>query len=253
MFVDTHAHLDLCSKNSPIEQIVERAGNKKVDIIIDVGIDLNSFSKVIDNSYRYSKVYAALGIHPHEAETVNDYVLQEIRVLADKNKKVRAIGEIGLDYYRNLSPKDVQQTAFRKQIEIAKELNLPMIIHDRDAHTDCLKILKEEKAENVALHCFSGDTVMLKECLERNYFISIAGPVTFQNASKLKEVVSAIPLDRLMLETDCPFLTPHPFRGKPNEPAMIPLIAETISEIKKVELSKIAEITTNNARLFFGF
>jgi TatD DNase family protein len=252
LFVDTHAHLYLCSENSSIEQIVERAGNKKVDTIIDVGIDLNSFSKVIDNSYRYSKVYATLGIHPHDAGSVDDYALKEIKILAKNNKKVIAIGEIGLDYYRNLSPKDVQQIAFKKQIKIAKELNLPMIIHDRDAHADCLKILREEKAENVVLHCFSGDTAMLKECLERNYFISIAGPVTFQNASKLKEVVFAIPLDRLMLETDCPFLTPHPFRGKPNEPAMILLIAETISEIKKVKLSKIAEITTNNAKLFFG-
>ncbi len=117
MFVDTHAHLYLCSKNSSIEQIVERAGNKKVDIIIDVGIDLNSFSKVIDSSYRYSKVYATLGIHPHDADSVDDYALKEIKILAKNNKKVVAIGEIGLDYYRNLSPKDVQQTAFKKQIK----------------------------------------------------------------------------------------------------------------------------------------
>ncbi|MBI4744072.1 MAG: TatD family hydrolase [Actinobacteria bacterium] len=252
MFIDTHAHLDLCSKNSPIEQIVERAKEKDVNIIIDIGIDLDSCRRTLDNSFRYQNVYSALGIHPHEAGSVDAYVLKEIKGLAKNNKKVVAIGEIGLDYYRNLSSRETQQTAFRKQIEMAKELELPIIVHDRDAHSDCLRILKEETAEKVVFHCFSGDSNMLKDCIERGYFISIAGPVTFQNADKLKDIAAATPLERLMLETDCPFLTPHPFRGKPNEPSMIPLIAEKIAEIKKLELLEIAEITTNNAKLFFG-
>jgi len=249
-FVETHTHLDLIKRDT--EEVVKEAEEKGVTKMVTVGTDLSSSKIALEFTSRFRGVYAAIGFHPNEIKILDEQKLIELEKLA-KNLKVVAIGEIGLDYYRNPNSAPGQLEAFKKQINLARKLNLPLIIHDREAHQDTLKILAEEaKGLKVLLHCFSGDLNLAEVGIERGYYLGIGGVVTFNNAKKLKAVVGDVPIEDLVLETDSPYLTPDPFRGKPNEPKYIPLIAEKIAEIKGISLKEVAEITSRNAQNFFG-
>ena len=231
--------------------MVKDAAEKKVTKMVNIGIDLESSKIALEFASRYEGVYAAIGFHPHESKFLDEENLKELEKLAKKDKLV-AIGETGLDYYWKHSNLACQMEAFKKQINLARKLNLPLIIHDREAHQDALKILAEEaKGLKILLHCFSGDLDMAKVCIERGYYLGIGGVVTFSNAIKLRTVVKEVSLEKLVLETDSPYLAPHPFRGKPNEPKYIPLIAEKIAEIKGISLEKVAKITSKTAQEFF--
>ncbi|MFH0936916.1 MAG: TatD family hydrolase [Candidatus Daviesbacteria bacterium] len=249
-FVETHTHLDLIKRNT--EEVVKEAAEKGVTKMVTIGIDLESSKIAIEFASRFEGVYAAIGFHPHEAKFLDEENLKELEKLAKKDKVV-AIGETGLDYYWKHSTLPCQMEAFKKQINLARELNLPLIIHDREAHQDTLKVLNEEaKGLKILLHCFSGDLAMAKVCIGRGYYLGIGGVVTFNNAVKLRAIVKEVSLENLVLETDSPYLAPHPFRGKPNEPKYIPLIAEKIAEIKGISLEKIAKITSKTVQEFYG-
>jgi len=251
-FVETHTHLDLIKRNA--QEVVKDAAEKKVTKIVTIGIDLESSEIALEFASRFEGVYAAIGFHPHESKFLDEANLKELEKLAiAKKNEVVAIGETGLDYYWNHSTLPCQMEAFKKQINMAQKLNLPLIVHDRDAHQDILKILAEEaKGLKILLHCFSGDLNMAKVCIQRGYYLGIGGVVTFNNAKKLRAIVKEVSLENLVLETDSPYLAPHPFRGKPNEPKYIPLIAEKIAEIKVISLEKVAKTTSKTSQEFFG-
>ncbi|HEC92732.1 MAG TPA: TatD family deoxyribonuclease [Candidatus Atribacteria bacterium] len=249
-FVETHTHLDLIKRN--IEEVVKEAAEKGVIKLITVGIDLESSKVALEFASRFEGVYAAVGFHPHEAKFLNEKNLKELEELAKKDRVV-AIGEIGLDYYRKHSPRVCQLEAFKRQINLARKLNLPLIIHSREAHQDTLKILTDEaKGLKILLHCFSGDVKMAQICIKRGYYLGIGGVITFNNAKRLRAVVEQVPIENLVLETDSPYLAPHPFRGKPNEPKYIPLIAKKIAEIKRISIEEVAKITSINCKEIFG-
>ncbi|MEW6619259.1 MAG: TatD family hydrolase [bacterium] len=248
--IDTHAHLEDEKFADDRHEVILRAKQEGIQTIINVGSDLITSRCSIELAQRYDFIYATVGVHPHDAVQFNDNHYSSFLELT-KNKKVVGIGEIGLDYYRNLSPQPVQQEVFRQFIRLARMTNLPVIVHDREAHSDILKILKEEKANVVSgvLHSFSGDVDMLKEVINAGFYISISGAVTY--ADSLVKIIKVIPLERLLLETDCPYLTPVPYRGKRNEPVYLKHTAAKISQILGMNIQKIADITTSNAgRLF---
>jgi len=249
-FIETHTHLDLIKRNA--QDVVKEAADKGVTKMITIGIDLESSKIALEFASRFEGVYAAIGFHPHESKFLDEENLKELEKLAKKDKMV-AIGETGLDYYWKHSNLACQIEAFRKQINLAVKLNLPLIIHDREAHQDTMKILVEEaKGLKIVLHCFSGDLGMAKVCIERGYYLGIGGVVTFNNAQKLRTIVEEVSLENLVLETDSPYLAPHPFRGKPNEPKYIPLIAERIAELRGVSVKEVAERTSANSKEIFG-
>ncbi|MDQ0258016.1 TatD DNase family protein [Evansella vedderi] len=253
MLFDTHVHLNADHYEEDVEVVIERAREAGVTKMVVVGFDEKTIPKAMDLVEKYDFLYAAVGWHPVDAVDLEDRHLEWIKELA-AHPKVVAIGETGLDYHWDKSPKEVQKEAFRKQIQLAKEVQLPIIIHDRDAHGDIVEILKEEDASEVGgiMHCFGGDLDIAKECLKMNFYISFGGPVTFKNAKLPKEVAKEIPLDRLLIETDAPFLAPHPYRGKRNEPAYVKLVAEKLAELKEITFEEMAEITTNNGKKLFG-
>ncbi|HZK40381.1 MAG TPA: TatD family hydrolase [Atribacterota bacterium] len=249
-FVETHTHLDLIKRNA--EEVVREAAEKKVTKMVTVGIDLESSKIALEFASRFEEVYAAVGYHPNEAKLISEQGWKELEGLTH-NSKVVAIGETGLDYYRRRSTIRQQMEAFKKHLNLARKLDLPLIIHDREAHRDTLKILAEEAKDlKILLHCFSGDLDMAKVCIERGYYLGIGGVVTFKNAKTLQMITKEIPLEKILLETDSPFLAPHPFRGKPNEPKYIPLIAEKIAEIKGISLEEVAKRTSANSKEIFG-
>jgi len=252
MLFDSHAHLDDERFDKDRDEVVKRAREEGISYIMNPGSDFSSSVKAVELAEIYDEIYAAVGVHPHDAKDLDELTLNLIRELAKKDK-VKAIGEIGLDYHYDFSPRDIQKKWFREQIRLAKELNLPIIVHCREANNDVMNILKEEKAfENgVLMHCYSGSLEMAKEYVRRGAYISIAGPVTFTNARKTHEVVAGIPLDYLMIETDSPYLTPHPFRGKRNESSYVKLVAEKIAEIKNISLEEVAEKTMENGKKYF--
>ncbi|NOU87581.1 YchF/TatD family DNA exonuclease [Paenibacillus sp. LMG 31460] len=253
MLTDSHTHLNAEQFNEDQDEVIQRALDAGVTRIVNVGFNRETIPSSIALAERYDFIYSTVGWHPVDAIDMIPGDLEWIEELC-KHEKVVAIGEIGLDYYWDKSPKDVQQRVFREQIRLARKLGMPIVIHNRDAHQDILHILKEEKAEEVGgiMHCFSGSWETAKLCLDMNFHISFGGPVTFKNARQPKEVLAQVPLDRLLIETDAPYLTPHPFRGKRNETGYVRLIAETAAEIRGMTLEEIAEITTNNAIRLLG-
>jgi len=253
MLFDTHAHLNAVQYDEDVEQVIERARAEGVSHIVVVGFDRPTIDRAMELAERHPFIYAAVGWHPVDAIDMTDNDLQMIEQLA-AHPKVVAIGEMGLDYYWDKSPKDVQQDVFRRQIALAKKVKLPIIIHNREATADILKILQEENAAEVGgiMHCFSGSVEVARQCIEMNFLISLGGPVTFKNAKKPKEVAKEIPLSHLLIETDCPYLTPHPFRGKRNEPSYVKYVAEAIAEIKNVSFAEVAKTTTENAKKMFA-
>jgi len=252
LLIDTHAHLDVSRFDRDRDEVVKRAQKKGVEKIINVGFDGSSSERAVKLTEKYDIVYAAVGVHPHDAKKADDDTYELLYNLT-KRDKVVALGEMGLDYYRNLSPRELQQEVFRTQISLAKEVDLPIVIHDRDAHGDTLKIIKQERASLVGgvLHCFSGSSEMALECIKMGFYISFAGPVTYTNARRLRKVVEDVPLERMLIETDCPWLSPEPQRGKRNEPAYVQYVAEKIAEIKNMPLEEVIRITTKNAKDVF--
>lgn len=252
MLIDTHTHLNASQFDEDRAEVIERARANGISRMINIGFNRETIPTSLQLAEQYDYIYSAVGWHPQDAKDMSVSDLQWIEKLCS-HPKVVAIGEIGLDYYWDTSSKEVQHKVFREQIRLAHRIGLPIIIHNRDAHEDIIRILKEEKAEEVGgvMHCFSGDWEMAKQCLALNFYISFGGPVTFKNAVQPKEVLANVPLDRLLLETDAPYLTPHPFRGKRNESGYVRLIAEAAAEIKQLKYEEIAEITTRNAIKLF--
>jgi TatD DNase family protein len=251
LLVDSHAHLQWTSFDKDREKVINRAKEADVKYIVNIGYDLNGSKKAIELAEKHVGLYATIGIHPHNACEFNEKVLDILRLLSE-NPKVIAIGEIGLDHYRNLSPKDSQQKAFETQLLLAQELELPVVIHDRDAHSDVLKTLSKFKGKlNGVMHCFSGSREMAEQCVKMGYYISFAGSVTFPNAHKLHETAKSIDLNKILIETDCPRLAPQEMRGKRNEPAFLPLTAEKIANLRGISLYELAEATTQNTKQIF--
>lgn len=253
--IDTHAHLDNGQFSQDLEQVLERAEAAGVSQILTVGCDLASSRASIELAQRYPQLYAAVGIHPHDAPQADAAGLAELRRLLTDNPKVVAVGEIGLDYYRDRSPRPVQAQAFRDQLALALEVGLPVIVHDRDAHNDVLQILKESGAREVGgvLHCFSGDLEMAKAVLDLGFYLSFPGTITYPSNAAGREVVKGVPIESILIETDCPYLAPQNYRGRRNEPAYVQHTAAMIAEIKGLALEDVARITTLNAWQLFGF
>jgi len=246
--IDTHAHLQWPVFKNDREQVIERAFSGGLAAIINIGYDLNASHEAVQIANNHKNVYAVVGIHPHNAKTIRTDVLASLRELA-RAPKVVAIGEIGLDYYRDLSPRQQQTEAFEEQLQLAKELQLPVVIHDREAHADFLQMMRKFGKEiSGVLHCFSGSIEMAEEAIKLGYMISIAGPVTFPNARRLHQVVEHLPTESIVLETDCPWLTPQSKRGKRNEPAFVVETAHKVADLKGIEVTELAEITSRNAR-----
>ena len=256
MLIDTHTHLDDARYDSDREAMIARARDAGVEAFVTIGCDLATSRAAIGLADRYPFVYASIGVHPHEVKHIGDMWYDEFRRLA-MHKKVVAYGEIGLDYhYNHSSPKD-QRNRFREQVALARELKLPVIIHTREAQEDTIAILKEEKASDVGgvFHCFSGDAWLAKDALDLGFYLSFSGVLTFQNAAVLREIAKTVPLDRLLIETDCPYLTPVPHRGKRNEPAYVSLVAGQLAQIfssdPTLSTDTIGRITTDNAKRLF--
>ena len=247
---DTHAHYDDSRFDEDRNELLSSLSSDCVSNIINCGCDLKSSLASIELAEKHPFVYAAIGVHPHEAEETADEDLIKIKELYS-HEKVIAVGEIGLDYFYDFSPREKQIEVFRKQIITANELDLPVIIHDRDAHEDTMNILKELKPKGV-VHCFSGSAEMAKEILKLGLYIGIGGAVTFKNARKPVEVVEMLPLDRLLLETDAPYMTPVPFRGKRCDSSHIAFTAEKIAEIKGIDAQELIDRCTENAKALFG-
>lgn len=251
MFVDTHAHLSNERLKNNLKEVIDYAKDMGVEKIICSGSDMLSSRESVAIASQFDNVYATIGVHPQDVEDFNQSTLYELCELA-KNKKVVGIGEIGLEYMEGRPDKEKQKDAFRSQIRLAQELNVPIVIHSREAISDTISVLKEFKNIKGTLHCFSESLESAKIILNLGLHISIGGVVTFKNGRKLQEVVPELPIDRILLETDCPYLAPEPNRGKLNQSAYIPLIAEKIASLKGLSVSEIATATTNNARRLFN-
>lgn len=261
-FTDTHCHLDFDRFDTDRNEVIRRAWDAGLVKILNPGIGVETSKKAIRISEMYSdRMYAAVGVHPNYGQDWMEDTLPTLREQT-QNASVVAIGEIGLDYYREYTPHDIQRTIFREQLNLAAEVNLPVIIHNREASADLMRILEEWTSElqNAGnplaerpgvLHSYSDDLETARKGLTMNFYLGIGGPVTFKNAHDRKTVVREIPLDRILLETDAPYLTPHPHRGKRNEPAYIPLIAAEIARLQEISLEEVAEITTSNADHLF--
>lgn len=252
MLFDTHVHLNADQFVEDLEEVINRAQNEGVSHMVCVGFDRPTIEKAMELAETYDFIYACVGWHPVDAIDMTEEDLLWIEELAG-HPKVVALGEMGLDYHWDKSPKEIQKEVFRKQIRLAKKVKLPIVIHNREATADIVEILQEEGAAEVGgiMHCFSGSPEVAKECLKMNFYISLGGPVTFKNAKKPKEVAEAIPLEKLLIETDCPYLAPHPYRGKRNEPGYVKLVAEQIAEIKGLTYEEVANATTHNAKKIF--
>ena len=251
-FIDTHCHLDKL-ESTPEEAVIE-AKDAGVQRMLTISVDESSLDFVSNAVRQFTEVFGSVGFHPHDASALTEALEDRIRKLAQEEKKLVAIGETGLDYHYMYSPVEVQQQVFRKQLRLAEELNLPAVMHSREAETDTLKILKDIPVKSLGVaHSFTSSFEMARTLVEMGWYLGINGIVTFKNAEDLREVVRWLPLDKLLLETDSPFLAPIPFRGKPNKPAHIPAIATFIAELRDISLQELAEQTSENAQRLFNF
>lgn len=247
-FIDTHAHLNFENYDRDRSEVIKQAIQNGVLCILNVGIDRETSEESIQLANDYKEIFAAVGWHPHEADSFDETALDS---LID-HPKVVALGEIGLDYYRAINSKNLQKQIFEKQVRFAKEHRLPIIVHDRDAHEDVYAILKKYNPSKVVFHCFSGDYHFAQEILQSGWHISFTGNITF-NRYKYYPIIKDLPEDRFFVETDAPFLTPHPFRGRRNRPEYVRYMIEAISQFRNDSPSNIAKVTTDNAKDFFGF
>lgn len=252
-FIDSHAHLDDEKFDEDRESLIKSLRENNIELVLNAGADLKTSQNSVELSNKYDFIYAAVGCHPHDTKYMNDETMNIFRELS-KNKKVLAIGEIGLDYYYDNSDRETQKKWFREQIKLARELDMPYIVHDRDAHEDVLRIMKEEHYDGARgiLHCFSSSVEMAKEFIKLGFYISLGGPVTFKKAKTPKLVAKEIPLSNLLIETDSPYLAPEPFRGKRNDPSLVSRVAEEIALIKDLPIEKVAEQTVINFKNLFN-
>jgi len=256
MLIDSHVHLDDSRYDVDRSDIFVRAADAGIEAFVTIGCDLLTSRAAVQLAQTHSNVYATIGVHPHEAKQIEDTWYPELQQLA-RHSKVVAYGEIGLDYHYDHSPRDVQRQRFREQIREARALQLPIVIHTREAQEDTISILREEQAQEIGgvFHCFSGDTWLAKDALDLGFYLSFSGVITFKNASMLREIVQTVPLDRLMVETDCPYLSPIPFRGKRNEPAYVVHVAQTIADLigngKTSAFETVANATVANTKQLF--
>jgi TatD DNase family protein len=257
MFIDSHCHIDGPEFDADREDVIARAHDAGVDTMLNVGTGdphSGAFERAVALAERHEEIYAAIGVHPHDAKLFDDAAERLLLSLVEQSKRVIAWGEIGLDYHYDHSPRETQREVFRRQLRLARGQNLPVVIHSRDADDDTIAILREELSDYDCagvLHCFGGSLAMAQAAIELGFFVSFAGSLTFKKADNLRDVAVQLPLDRLLIETDCPYLTPVPFRGKRNEPARVVETARCLAEILGKEVEEIGGVTSENfARLF---
>ena len=251
MLFDTHAHLDDRAFAEDRQALLAALPEQGIGLVMNPGCSLESSRNVSQLAQQYDYIFGAVGSHPDVADEVNEAVLEEYRRLCQENPKIKAIGEIGLDYYYDDIPREIQLRAFRAQMELARELDLPVIVHERDAHEDGMKVVAEFPEVKGVFHCYSGSAEMAKWLIARGWYIGFTGVLTFKNARKAVEVASAIPLDRIVLETDCPYMSPEPFRGKRNDSGKLYRMAERLAEIKGLTFEEVCAITTENGKRLY--
>lgn len=253
MLFDSHAHLNDDRFDEDREEVIEYIRKSGVDLVVNPGADMETSKSAIELANKYDFIYSAVGVHPHDVSGMTESDIETLRKWAKENEKVVAIGEIGLDYYYDLSPREDQKKWFIRQIELANELGLPFIVHDRDAHGDTFEIIKKYKAKDTGcvLHCYSGALELAQEYVKLGCYISIPGTVTFKNNKKTVEVAKEIPLEWLFIETDSPYMAPVPFRGKRNDPSMVKYVAEKIALEKGISYEEVCRVTKDNAMKFF--
>lgn len=253
MIIDSHAHLDDTRFNKDRDKLIKELKENGIELAINIGSDLKTSIASAALADKHENIYAAVGIHPHSAKEVDGSTIEILRSFAARDKVV-AIGEIGLDFHYDNSPRDIQKKWFKEQIKLAKEVNLPIVVHSRESDQEVLDIIKEAQDGTLrgVLHCFSGSVELAKEFIKLGFYISLAGPVTFKNARVPKEVAKAVPLDKLLVETDSPYLTPEPYRGKRNEPIYTKYVAGTIADLRGISYEELAKATNRNTRDLFG-
>ena len=250
MLFDTHAHLNDPAFDPDREELMAGLAAKGIGYVMNAGCSLESSKDIIQMAEKYPWLYGSVGSHPDSADEVNEEVIEAYRQMA-KHEKVKAIGEIGLDYYYEDIPREIQKNAFRMQMALANELDMPVIIHEREAHDDGMRIVKEFPKVKGVFHCYSGSAEMARQLVNMGWYIGFTGVLTFKNARKAVETAASIPLDRIVLETDCPFMAPEPFRGKRNDPGYLPKMAEKLAEIRGISLEEVEKITTENAKRLY--
>jgi len=251
MLFDTHAHMNDPAFDEDREAILLGLKDKGVALMMNVGCCLESSKDCVAMANKYPFVYASVGTHPDSADEVDETVLDAYRMLCKQNDKVVAIGEIGLDYYYETIPREIQQRAFRLQLELARELDMPVIVHERNAHDDGMRIVKEFKGVSGVFHCYSGSAEMARQLVDMGWYIGFTGVLTFKNARKAVETAASIPLERIVLETDCPFMAPDPFRGKRNDPGYLYRMAEKLAEIRGISVEEVHRVTTENGKRLY--
>ena len=251
MLFDTHAHMDDSAFDEDRAQLLNDLPNQQIGLLMNPGCSLQSSCNAVKLANEYDYIYAAVGSHPDAADEVNEQTLEIYRNLCRQNEKVKAIGEIGLDYYYEDIPRELQKKAFRAQMELAQELDLPVIVHERDAHEDGMNIVREFPQVKGVFHCYSGSAEMARQLVELGWYIGFTGVLTFKNARKAVEVAASIPLDRIVLETDCPYMAPVPFRGKRNDPGKLYRMAERLAEIRGMSVEEIHRITVENGKRLY--
>ena len=251
MLFDTHAHMDDRAFDADRDSLLSSLPGQGVGLLMNPGCSLASSREASELSRKYPFVYAAVGSHPDAADEVNDAVLDEYRRLVRENPKIKAIGEIGLDYHYEDIPREIQQRSFRAQIALAQELNLPVIVHEREAHQDGMDIVSEFPAVTGVFHCYSGSAEMAKWLIARGWYIGFTGVLTFKNARKALEVAASIPLDRIVLETDCPYMSPEPFRGKRNDPGKLYRMAEALASLRGLSREEVEAVTLENGKRLY--
>ena len=247
---DTHAHLNDPAFDPDREELMAGLAAKSVGLVMNAGCSLESSRDIVNMTARYPWLYGSVGSHPDSAGEVDEEVIAQYRELC-QNEKIKAIGEIGLDYYYEDIPRDIQQKAFRMQMQLAKEVDLPVIVHEREAHDDGMRIVKEFPGVTGVFHCYSGSAEMARQLVKMGWYIGFTGVLTFKNARKAVETAASIPLDRIVIETDCPFMAPEPFRGKRNDPGYLYRMAERLAEIRGITPEEAAAITTENAKRLY--
>ena len=251
MLFDTHAHMDDRAFDADREELLRSLPEQGLALVMNPGCSLESSRNASRLSQEYDYIYAAVGSHPDAADEVNAEVLEEYRKLCKLNPKIRAIGEIGLDYHYEDIPRELQLKAFRAQMELARELKLPAIVHERDAHEDGMAVVREFPEVTGVFHCYSGSAEMARQLVDKGWYIGFTGVLTFKNARKAVEVAASIPLERIVLETDCPYMAPEPFRGKRNHPGYLYRMAEKLAEIRGMSVEEIQAITVENGRRLY--
>ena len=250
MLFDTHAHLNDPAFDEDRESLILGLPEKGVEFVLNAGCCLESSKDCIALAEKYPFIYASVGSHPDSADEVNEEVIEQYRQMA-QHPKVKAIGEIGADYYYETIPREIQLKAFRMQMELAKELDMPVIVHERNAHDDGMKVVKEFKGVTGVFHCYSGSAEMARQLVDMGWYIGFTGVLTFKNARKAVETAERIPLDRIVLETDCPFMAPEPFRGRRNDPGYLFRMAERLAEIRGISVEEVHAVTTENAKKLY--